>query len=180
MAANLRRDARYEPASRQLSRNSPVVNGVTNGVASTALRLRTAAPCAGTGSQLQCEVLLSLQPAIARQRHHEQQRISSDYNECSSLGRDGCKCAAFSRCARAVSRAECHPPSGDPRQRVSGRIRPKTDLCDTCQDPSGEPTSGRQPLTRSAKFVRAASASASSRRKTKVAPRYGLRITPSR
>ena len=27
------------------------------------------------------------------------------------------------------------------------RIRPNTDLCDACQDPSGEPTSGRRPLS---------------------------------
>ena len=38
---------------------------------------------------------VSPRPAIARQCRQQQRRMSSDYNEWPSPGRDGCKCAAF-------------------------------------------------------------------------------------
>ena len=46
-------------------------------------------------AQLRVRCCKLLQPAIARQCHQQQRRMRSDYKEWSSLGRDGCKCAAF-------------------------------------------------------------------------------------
>ena len=87
-----------------------------------------------------------------------------------------------SRCARAKSPVmlallvTIAPPA---KGYVSGRIRPNTDLYDTCQDPSREPQLAAPPPHSQRQVCEGSLRVGKRPRKTKVAPRYGLRITPS-
>ena len=68
--------------------------------------------------------VLSLQPAIARQCHQHHRWISSDYNECVSLGRDGCNYAAFHGVLVLQSPGDAGPAGHDGSASVKIRLWP--------------------------------------------------------
>ena len=128
MAANLRRDTRYETASRQRSRNSPVVNGVTNGVASTASRRRcTEARC--LDAQLQCEVL---QTHCSQLSHGSATSTTAGSAVIITNGRVSPRMIAitlrFHGCSCLYRGAECHFGRAATRDRESpaGSVRTQT------------------------------------------------------
>ena len=72
-------------------------------------------------AELQCQVLPTLGPAIARQCHQQQRRMRSDYKEWQSLGTDGCKYAEICDAHEPQSPGDAGSAGHDGS--ASGRIR---------------------------------------------------------
>ena len=128
--------------------------------------------------------VLSLQPAIARQCHQHHRWISSDYNECVSLGRDGCNYAAFHGVLVLQSPGDAgsagHDGSASGRIRLwPGPVRTQTSATHAKTHRASRSSAHRR-LTHSQRHQTRAASLARRRRGPHLATAYGSPRTPSR